>query len=337
MPTRYRPHGYTGSLRSVQRAWRDRYGVPRVRARRRVETPPGAQAQVDWAHFPEMHVEGELVDLFAFHMELSHSRRTAIVWSRSKDQLSWLGCHNDAFTRLGGIPASCRVDNEKTAVVRGAGPWGRINATYQRYAKQVRFHIDPCLPRSPEHKGKVERRIRSQRRSEDPRRREWCSLGELQEWTDATTEQSERRRVCPATGTSVWEAWRAERPRLTPLDHLPVPFDVEVRRQVAIDCLVSFERRQYSVPFPLVGSDVLVRGCHGRVQALHDYKVVADHPRHTAALVVIDPAHFDGASTDRVIAPTPLGRVGRTLEQLAASPAHVRAIDYYDALVEATR
>ena len=28
------------------------YPAPAVRARRRVETPPGAQAQVDWAHFP---------------------------------------------------------------------------------------------------------------------------------------------------------------------------------------------------------------------------------------------------------------------------------------------
>lgn len=42
-------HGYDGSLRSVQRAWREWFGVPKKRARRRVETPPGAQAQIDWA------------------------------------------------------------------------------------------------------------------------------------------------------------------------------------------------------------------------------------------------------------------------------------------------
>ena len=38
-------HDYTGSLRSVQRFVRDAYPSPPRRARRRVETPPGAQAQ----------------------------------------------------------------------------------------------------------------------------------------------------------------------------------------------------------------------------------------------------------------------------------------------------
>ncbi len=37
-------HGYDGSVRSVQRYWRRRYPAPAIRARRRVETPAGAQA-----------------------------------------------------------------------------------------------------------------------------------------------------------------------------------------------------------------------------------------------------------------------------------------------------
>src|ERR671920_200984 len=49
-------HGYSGSLRSIQRYWASTYPAPAVRARRRVETPPGAQAQVDWAHFPAIVV-----------------------------------------------------------------------------------------------------------------------------------------------------------------------------------------------------------------------------------------------------------------------------------------
>ena len=45
----------------------------------------------------------------AFVMTLSHSRGTAIVWSRAKDQVHWLQCHNLAFERLGGVPATNRV------------------------------------------------------------------------------------------------------------------------------------------------------------------------------------------------------------------------------------
>lgn len=40
-------HDYTGSLRSVQRYVSATYPPPPRRARRRVETPPGAQAQAD--------------------------------------------------------------------------------------------------------------------------------------------------------------------------------------------------------------------------------------------------------------------------------------------------
>ena len=85
-------HGYSGSLRSIQRYWARSYPAPAVRARRRVETPPGAQAQVDWAHFPTVVVGGIARDLVALHMVLSWSRKAAIVWSETKDMLAWLGC-----------------------------------------------------------------------------------------------------------------------------------------------------------------------------------------------------------------------------------------------------
>ena len=72
-------HGYSGSLRSIQRYWARSYPAPALRARRRVETPPGAQAQVDWAHFPAIVVGGIAQDLVALHMVLSWSRKAAIV------------------------------------------------------------------------------------------------------------------------------------------------------------------------------------------------------------------------------------------------------------------
>jgi len=141
-------HGYDGSLRSVQRFWAKRYPAPAIRARRRVETPPGAQAQADWAHFADVIVGGEARSLVAFKMVLSHSRKDAIVWSEGKDMLAWLGCHSEAFRRLGGVPATVRIDNEKTAVSKGAGAWGVINPSYRRYATTLRFHVG-CVPAAP--------------------------------------------------------------------------------------------------------------------------------------------------------------------------------------------
>lgn len=331
-------HGYDGSLRSVQRFWAKRYPAPVIRARRRVETPPGAQAQADWAHFPHVIVGGEAKNLIAFKMVLSHSRKDAIVWSESKDMLSWLSCHSQAFRRLGGVPATVRIDNEKTAVAKGAGAWGVINASYRRYAMTLRFHIDACPPRQPQCKGKIERRVRDQRLAIDPRGYVWSSLEELQQWTDAQLTARSDKLICPATGLTVAESWATERTRLTPLPEiLPEPFDDVGVRTVGIDSLIAFEGRQYSVPFAHVGERVEVRGCAGTVQILKDCRVLAVHQRHTRARLVIDPAHYDGPSTARVLAPPPLGRMGAKIMELATAPIAHRSIEFYAALAEVAR
>ncbi|SEB08995.1 IS21 family transposase [Rubrimonas cliftonensis] len=333
-----REHGYGGSLKSVQRYWRRTFPAPAIRARRRVETPAGAQAQVDWAEYPGMVLGAAVVDLVALVMTLSWSRKRAMVWARSKDMLSWQACHTACFRRLGGVPAVLRIDNVKTGVSKGAGAWGEVNPTYRRYAGQLKFHVDACQPRQPQAKGKVERGIGDQRGADDPYGQVFDSLEALQAWTDARVEERSHRLSCPVTGTSVAEAWGTERALLTPLpETLPEPFDVVVRRPVGVDCMVSFEGRRYSVPFRFVRQEVEVRGLAGRVQILRDCAVIADHPRGGAALIVKDDAHYEGESTERVIAPQPLGRMGRRLQELAAAPVHHRSIDLYARLAEVAR
>jgi transposase len=329
-------YDYDGSLRSVQRFWATHYPAPAIRARRRVETPPGAQAQADWAHFPHVVIGGEGKSLVAFKMVLSHSRKDAIVWSESKDMLAWLGCHTQAFRRLGGVPATVRVDNEKTAVIKGAGAWGVINKSYRRYATTLCFHVDACPPRQPQCKGKIERRVRDQRFAIDPQRQPWSDLADLQQWTDAQLAARADKLICPATGLTVAESWAAERTKLTPLPEImPEPFDDVGLRRVGIDSLIAFEGRQYSVPFAHVGERVEVRGCADTVQILKDCRVIATHRRHTSARLVIDPAHYEGPNTAQVLAPPPLGRMGTKIMELA--PVAQRSIEFYAALAEVAR
>lgn len=330
-------HEYPGSLRSVQRYVQRRYPKPRERARRRVETPPGAQAQVDWAEWSRVVIAGRAVYGYQFHLRLSHSRFGARVWSPRKDQVAWHHVHNEAFRRIEGIPATVRVDNERTAVSRGAGPWGELNPSYQRYAKAVRFHIDACAPRCPERKGKVERGIRTERGWEEVTRRPWESWDELQSWTDARMWNEAGRRICPATGTSVMEAWEAEKMHLAAVPLLPEPFDVAVTRPVAPDCTVAFEGRRYSVPFAWMGRRVEVRGCARVVQVYAGGAIVAEHPRRGRERIVIDPHHYEGEATERVLPPVPLGRMGRRLVEIAQMTPETRPLDLYAALAEVAR
>jgi len=331
-------HGYGGSLKSVQRYWARTYPAPRLRARRRVETPIGAQVQIDWAEFPGMEVGWEIEHLSALVMTLSWSRRRVAVWSRSKDQLSWQSCHIGCFQRLGGVAAVARIDNVKTALSKGAGAWGELNPTYRRFADQLRFHVDACPPRQPRAKGKVERSVLDLRTVLGLEDKTFASVEALQAWTDRRLDERALELRCPATGTSVAEAWEQERQLLTAMpETLPEPFDIAVRRPVDDDCTVSFEGRRYSVPFRFIRQEVEVRGLAGRVQILRRCEVIADHPRGTAELLQFDQRHFDGPNSDRVIAPPPLGRMGRKLQEIVAAGVQQRSLDLYALLAEVAR
>ena len=104
---------------------------------------------------------------------------------------------------------------------RGAGPWSTINRHYRAYARIVGFHINPCLPRQPQAKGKVERVNRDVRGSFSPYTQHWDCLEELQQATEAYVTRIAQRRLSPATGMSVAESLALEQSRLAPLPILP--------------------------------------------------------------------------------------------------------------------
>lgn len=342
-----REHDFSGSYKSVVRHLVRRYGRPPVRALRRVETPPGVQAQHDWFEV-ETTLAGRSVSLPVLVGTLSHSRARFPWVSLSADQLAWHTGHLELFRRYGGVPLWVRIDNLKTGVARGAGAQAVLNRSYQLFARELGFEVDPCRMHKGQDKGKVERSVRIFRdHFGDLFRRDWRELSPLQTALDERAATLLRRLKCPITGTRVEAALQAERAHLQPLSRIGEPFDVIVSRRVSLDCLISFEGRRYSVPFAWVGRVVEVLGTARQVVIRAGREEVARHPRHTEALLVLDPAHFEGESTDRVLAPTPLGQRGRlqvaglssasarALERFPAATQVQRPIDAYAALVEA--
>jgi transposase len=335
-----REQGYRGSYASVRRYVRKRMAPPKLSPVRRVETRPGAQAQVDWVSGPMVVEElGGAVTLHAFVMSLSHSRMWCVLWSVRQDLLSWIACHNRALEFLGGVPASVRIDNLKTGVSSGAGPWAVLHPGYASYATQMGFAIDPCRAYTASDKGKVERRGRDLAWLAVDGGERFASLSVLQERTRDRVLERSARLVCPVTGRSVHESWQAERSALRALPPtLPQPFDVEVIRPVGRDCLVNFEGRQYSVPFAYVSRQVRVRGCCGRVQVWCEDRCVAEHPRGTDCRLLIDQAHYEGAGDERVGRPTPLGELARQIvlpRSWELPPVPVRGIGHYEQMVRA--
>jgi transposase len=334
-------YGYTGSYKSVRKFVRARYGRPPVRPFRRVETPVGAQTQSDWGEFPRVDLgdpEGPTT-LYAFVMVLSHSRKEAVVWSRSMDQLAWHHVHNEAYRRLGGVAAVNRIDNLKTGIVRGCGAWGQINEQYRIYARMMGFHVDACEVRAPEQKGKTERRV-GDFKGLDVQNQRFDGLAGLQSWTDADRAARAIKRICPPTGLSVAASWEAEKPFLRPLPALlPEPFDTVKTAPVHKDCIVHFEGRSYVVPFRYAGREVEVRGCSGSVQILDPQTatILISYPRHTQERIWIEPACYEGPGTAEVLPPKPLGRMARRLQEIASEPVERRPVDLYAALAEVAR
>ncbi|CAN5848902.1 IS21-like element ISMac3 family transposase [soil metagenome] len=344
-----REYDYRGSYQSVVRHLRRRYGLPPVRAIRRVETPPGVQAQHDWFEVAT-ELGGERVRLPILVGTLSHSRARFAWASREASQLAWHTGHLELFHRYGGVPLWVRIDNLKTGVSAGAGPTAVLNASYRSFARACGFGVDPCRPATGSDKGKAERSVRTFRQAfGDLFRRSWQDLGSLQRALDAQAQRLAERLRCPVTGTAVAEAHQAERLALQCLPKLGEPFDVVVARRVSRDCLVAFEGRRYSVPFAWVGREVEVMGTLAAVVIRAAGAEIARHARHTRALLVVDPDHYEGDSTDRVIRPTPLGRRARLqlaglcgpsyehLFRLPDATTLVRPIAAYAQLVEAAR
>jgi hypothetical protein len=331
-------HQYTGSYKSVAKYVRSTFAKPKLRPFRRVETPAGAQTQSDWLE-TEVSLDGVASKVYGFIMTLSHCRMTAVIRSLSMNQLAWHRVHNEAFRRLGGVAAVNRIDNLKTGVAHGAGPWGKINESYRAYARTLGFHVDPHEVRQPQQKGKAERRVSAVRQRLGLRRR-FASLDELQAHTDDALGRDAKTRKCPVTGKSVFETWQAERELLRPLPAtLPEPFDLIRTCAVYKDATIRFEGRTYTVPFRYAYGSVEVRGCSGFIQIVDrgNGQVIKRYPRGTEQLLFVDPACYEGDANRDVAAPRPLGKMARKLDEIAALPVQQRSIDIYALVAEVAR
>ena len=312
-----RDFDFRGSYQAVRRYLTRRFPAA-VQAIRRVETPPGVQAQHDWFDCTA-RLGGVLQPVHGLIGTLSHSRASFVWVSLSMQQLAWQTGHLALFRRYGGVPLWIRIDNLKTGVASGAGPTAVLTPAFATFARTCGFGVDPCRAARGSDKGKIERNVRTHRSVyADLLVDAWADLPALQAALDARSALVQDERRCPITGTSIADALRAERARLQPVPALQELFDCVVARPVSRDGLVSFEGRRYSVPFAWIGRQVEVRGTAQDVVVWAEGQAIARHPRHTRRTLVLEPTHYDGTSTATVVAPTPLGRRARL--QLAAQP-----------------
>ena len=245
----------------------------------RFETPPGQQAQVDFAHFRAefMAEPGVSRVVWLFSMVLGHSR---LIWARfvaHQDLQAVLRCHAAAFEALGGVPGEVLYDRMRTAV-NGEDETGVIyNPALVACARHYGFQPRACRPYRAKSKGKVERPFRYVREDFFLARsfRDMDDLNaQLRQWLDevanARTHATTRRVVC--------EHFTEEQPHLKPLPAGPFQAVLKLERRVTRDGMVSVGGNLYSVPDTTRRRAVEVRTLAHEVRVFEEGRLVAAHP-----------------------------------------------------------
>jgi len=216
----------------------------------RFETPPGEQAQVDFAQFDVAFTDepGVRRVVWLFSMVLGFSR---LIWAKfvvHQDLQSVLRCHIAAFEAIGGAPGEILYDRMKTAVI-GEDADGLViyNRGLLDLARHYGFHPRACRPYRPKTKGKVERPFRyiredfflgaSFRNIEDLN-------SQLRHWLDSVA----NARIHATTHRVVNEAFAEEKPALKLLPLAPYQAVLRLERRASHEGMVRVGGNLYSVP-----------------------------------------------------------------------------------------
>jgi transposase len=247
---------------------------------RRFETPPGKQAQVDFAHFRTRFADepGAERVVWLFSLVLGHSR---MMWARfvaRQDLQTVLRCHIAAFEALGGVPAEILYDRMKTAVLGEVDDQGiAYNAKLLDLAGHYGFLPRACKPYRAKTKGKVERPFRYVREDFFLGRsfRNLDDLNaQLRHWLD--TVANPRRHA--TTGRIVLEHFAEEAPHLKALPAAPFNAVLTLDRRITRDGMVSVGGNLYSVPDGTRRRVVEVHTLAGEIHILEGDTLIAIHP-----------------------------------------------------------
>lgn len=164
---RLQERGYAGSLSSVYRFLNREKQVHGPEVVVRVEREPGEEGQVDFGYAGEMLDEssGKWRKTWAFVMSLAWSRHMYVEFVFDQRVETWLELHRRAFEYFGGVPKRIVPDNLKAAIARASQDDPQVQRAYRECAEHYGFVIAPCRPRTPQHKGKVERGVQYVKRS----------------------------------------------------------------------------------------------------------------------------------------------------------------------------
>lgn len=227
---------------------------------RRMECAPGVEAQVDFGTGAAVvDAGGKRRRTHVLRIVLSHSRKgySESVFRQTTEE--FIGCLENAFHHFGGVPQTLVLDNLRAAVSRADWFDPEINPKVQSFCRHYGIVPLPTKPRTPRHKGKIERGI-GYVKGNGLKGRVFGSLQEqnehLRHWEASVADL----RIHGTTKRQVKEVFeKIERQSLRPLAIDRFPSFSEGRRVVNRDGHVEVAKAYYSVPPEHLGRTVWAR------------------------------------------------------------------------------
>lgn len=254
-----RDRGFAGSYQSVKRFVRKLEQTAPVPFRR-MDFAPGEQMQVDFGTGAWIvEAPGKRRRSHVFRAVLSYSRKGYSEATFNQKTETFLRCLENAYRHCGGVPVTTTPDNLKAAVLHPDWYDPELNPKLASFAAHYGTVILPTKPKTPRHKGRVERGIDFVKHA--LKGRSFASLAAenlfLTEWeknvADTRIHGTTRRHV----GQHFLEV---EKSTLQPLPANVFPSFTEGKRRVHLDGHVEFDKAYYSVPPEYMDRDVWARG-----------------------------------------------------------------------------
>lgn len=265
--------GFTGSVSAVRRFLQtiEKGGIS-PKATVRFETPPGEQAQVDWAEIGYFLDEAGIErKIYAFLMVLSYSRMLFVEFVTDISTESLIACHQKAFAYFGGYTRKILYDNMKQ-VRLSPTTW---NPLFQDFLGHYGIIAKTHRPYRARTKGKVERAV-LYLRDGFLKGREFENLADLRQQGFHWQEEVANRRIHATTKEKPVELLKSE--QLLPSANItPYRLAAKASRKVSAEGFVHYAGSRYSVSPQAVGKTVLVEQEEQILRVKSDDLIIAEH------------------------------------------------------------
>ena len=272
---------------------------PHKNVKRRFETAPGEEMQIDWSPY-RIPIDGKLITVHLLGALLCASRKLWVHAYRNERQSTLLEGLASAFGYFHGCCIRLVLDNMATAVLAHYGPGGKP-IWHPRFLDFARHYgLDPfaCAVRDPDRKGKKEKSFRLVW-DDFLKGSKFDSLDELNQrlavWLDNTPKVANQR-IHGTTRLVPNQQWLSEREFLIQLPDKRFPVCEQSVRVVDQDSTVSIAGTRYTVPSSAAGRSVAVHlfAEHFEVLNAHHQVIFSRRyvPETEKGKLIIDPTHY---------------------------------------------